>query len=229
MNTDTAATDAAGTVNEPSVNTAAPAGKISVGDTPVNADPNAPGFAVKYGDYSVLVSDLPPASLAYLLQNGFSQSMADAAALTKAQKMIPTGEKDAAGADVLRDMTDDEVAEKSKTLRDARFAKILSGTVAVRTGTAGPKPMGIEAVMHGIATERMKGKLAKFKLALPTGKDAAGNPKTIVVGGKPLTRADLIAAELAKYGTEIRTEAERRAATVEQEVELSESLDDILG
>ena len=56
-------------------------------DTHATGDtPNAAPFAVKYGDWQLTVDELPAEAVKYLLQNGFSQSMVDAAALSAKEK-----------------------------------------------------------------------------------------------------------------------------------------------
>lgn len=200
--------------------------KQSVGDTAINADPNAPGFEVKYGDWHVAVADLPPAAIAYLLQNGFSQSMTDAAALTKAQKFHPVPDGAPEGTEP-EPLSDEELEEKVFALRQARFERILAGTVAVRTGGAAKPVSNLEKVMQQVATERLRAALGKKGLTLPQGKDKQGNPKTLVVSGKPMTREELIAAFLAKNSDDVRAEAQRRIDDAKGED--AEELDELLG
>lgn len=193
----------------------ADAAKQSIGDTAVNVDPQTQTLV--YGDWSVKVADLPAKAIAYLLQNGFSQSMTDAAALTKAQKQDEHG----------NDLDDDTIAAKVKSLRDARFARIVAGEVGVRAG--GPKATGIDALIRTIAVERLRVQLAKYKLVLPSGKDKDGNAKTIKIGNEMLDRETIISRYVAKNGDELRAEADRRRAEAVDEAEMTENLDDILG
>jgi len=207
--------------------TAAEHTKESIGDTPIGADPNAPGFEVKYGEYHVPVSQLPPAAIAYLLQNGFSQSMTDAAALTKEQKhhKAPDGSEPGTLGEPL---TDAELEAKVKALRDARFARILAGTVAVRAGV--PRAVSaIEQVMRQVATEQLRTKLGAKGIVLPSGKNKDGSPKTLTVSGKAMTRDELIVAYIAKNDAAVRAEAERRIATTKEEAATSAELDEMLG
>lgn len=191
----------------------------SVGDTAVNADPAT--MTLQYGDYKVAVSELPAKAIAYLLQNGFSQSMTDAAALTKEQKHHKADDG------TLTPMSDDELDAKVKSLRDARFEKIKAGEVGVRVG--GPRGSSMDNLLRTVATEFMRAKLAKFKLTLPTGKDAAGNAKTIDIKGLgPMTREQLIAREIEKNGDAVRAEAERRRALAGEAVEEGEDIADAI-
>lgn len=172
--------------------------KESIGDTAINQDPAT--MTLTYGDYKVAVSELPAKAIAYLLQNGFSQSMTDAAAFTKKQKQDEHGV----------DLPEDEISAMAKEARDARFAKIVAGEVGVRVG-GGPRGNSFDTLVRAVAIESMRIKLAKYKLTLPTGKNADGSPKTIDIKGLgPMTRDALIAREIEKNGDAVRAEATRR-------------------
>jgi hypothetical protein len=132
------------------------------GDAQVDAPAASTPLVLTYGDYSVEAAKLPAKAIAYLLQNGFSQSMTDAAAFTKEQKTVK-GVDDAPD----RPMTDDEVAALAKTKRDARFAAILAGEVGVRVG--GPRVSPFDRTVRDIVDERIAAICSARKVALPKG------------------------------------------------------------
>lgn len=200
--------------------------KESIGDTPVGFTGELDDFIVKYGEWSIRWGDLPLAAKVYLAQNGFSQSMTDAAALTKAQKHHPAPEGSPAGT-LGEPLSDEELAAKVYELRSARFDRILAGTVAVRAGS--PKAVSqLDRVMAQVATERLKAALATKGIALPSGKDkATGQPKTLTVSGKAMTREELVAAYVAKNQDDVKAEAERRIGESKAAVDTGE-LDDLL-
>lgn len=201
--------------------------KESIGDTPTGFAGELTDLVVKYGDWSVRFGDLPVAAQAYLAQNGFSQSMTDAAALTKAQKCHPAPEGSPDGA-MGEPLSDDELSAKVHSLRQARFERILAGTVAVRAGT--PKAAtALETIMRQVAVERLRANLSKKGIALPSGKNKDGSPKTITVSGKAMTRDELVAAYIAKNGDDVKAEAQRRIDATKAEVDLGGDIDELLG
>lgn len=105
-----------------------------------------------YDRWSVNANDLIAKSVRYLLQNGFSQSMTDAAAFTKEQK---------AGKSA------DEIKKMADEARAKRFEAILAGTVGIRVG--GPRLPAIDRVMREIAEEMLRAIAADRKVAMPKG------------------------------------------------------------
>lgn len=77
-------------------------------------------------------------AVAYLVANGFNQSLTDAAAFTKAQK-------DGKSAN--------EVAQMAEDARSKRFDAILAGEVGTRVGS---RATPIERIMADIAEERVR-------------------------------------------------------------------------
>jgi hypothetical protein len=106
-----------------------------------------------YGTWSVNANDLPATAIKYLLQNGFSQSMTDAAAFTKAQK---DGKSEA------------EVTAMAQEARNKRFAAILAGTVGTRVG-GGPRLSPLERTMNDIVDERLAAICRARNVAQPKG------------------------------------------------------------
>jgi hypothetical protein len=151
------------------------------------ADGHEP-LVVRYGDtFKLDVSTLTgnPAALAYLLQNGYSQSMTDAAAFTKEQK---AGKSEA------------EVAEMAHKARQARHDAIIAGTIGARVGGAKLPP--VERVMREVAEERLKAIAVTRGVAMP---------KNVKGGAQTLTMAlDKI---LSRDPDGIRAEAETRIAS----------------
>lgn len=110
---------------------------------------------VKYGDnHSLRLADIAtnPKAVMYLLQNGYSQSMTDAAAFTKEQK---TGK------------TPDEVAAMAADARVKRHEAIRAGTIGARVG--GAKLPVIDRVMRDVAEERLKAIAVARSVAMPKG------------------------------------------------------------
>lgn len=125
-----------------------------------------------------------PATVAYLLTNGFRQSIIDAAALDKEER----AEHTAKGT----------LAEHIKGLRDKRFAAILAGEVG--SGARGPRLVGIDKVRRDVgqemATAAIKAALVKAQQAMPSKENFAA----------------LVDAWLAKPANSktVETEAQRR-------------------
>lgn len=148
----------------------------------------------KWGDYTMSPADVPAVSLFALAQRGFTHVLGnEVASALAAYKKTEEGAK----------ATEEALEAFAKEKRDAKVAQILAGTLGVRV-SGGPRQTGIEAVMRAIAVERLKAKLKKFDLSLPTG------DKTIEVAGTAMNRDQLIEAELRRSEAAIREEAERR-------------------
>lgn len=153
-------------------------------------------------------SDLPATSIFALVQRGLNHiSGNEVASQVAAWKK---GEEGSAA-------TDAQIEAYAKTKRDEKLEKIMDGSLGVRAASA-PRTTGIASVMHAIAVERLRAKLKKFDLVLPTG------DKTISVAGKDMDRGALIAAELRHGDAAIRAEAERRMAVEAGSAEALENL-----
>lgn len=119
----------------------------------------AQDLTVKYGDgdgWSLRVNDMSASTLAYLIENGFKQSMSDAAAFSK---------KDTEG------LSEDEIADKARDKRNARFDAILAGTVGTRSG--GARKKGLDRYISDIVVEQLKARSAQIGKPFPSGKGAA--------------------------------------------------------
>lgn len=86
---------------------------------------------------------------------------------------------------------------EAKSARAAVFAAILSGQWEVGS-QSGPRLKGLDAITRGIAVERLKAAFADRGHKWPSGK---GSAETI---------GTLVAKFLAKYGEDVRAEAQRR-------------------
>ena len=154
--------------------------------------------ALKHGDISISPADVPAMSLFALAQRGFTHVLGNevASALTAWRKSEEGIKADQGTIDAW-----------VKARREVKLEQIMSGTLGVRVSRGtGTRVSLIEAIMRSIAIERLRVKLTKFKLKLPTG------DKTINVAGKDMGRDALIEAELRHGAAAIRSEAERRMA-----------------
>lgn len=105
-----------------------------------------------YGRWSLDANSAKPETIAYLLQNGFSQSMTDAAAFSKSDKEGKTGE---------------EIAAMADAARQARFEAICAGTVGTRVG--GPRLSPVERATRDLVDERLSAICAARKVKMPEG------------------------------------------------------------
>lgn len=138
---------------------------------------------MQYGDWSAVIADLSPKAVAYLLQNGFSQSMTDAAAFSKADKAKAVEGKDEA-------KHDDILQNMATVARQKRYDAIIAGTVGHRVGS-GPKMSSINKVMRDVARERLKAAAASKGVKLPKGEALTALVEKMVAG----KHADTIKAE----------------------------------
>lgn len=163
----------------------------------------APTSTLTYSQWSVDANTLPAKAVHYLLSNGFTQSMTDAAAFTKEQKakFVEEGAKEGHDAET-------SVANAAKAARDKRFAAILAGEVGVRA--VGPRLPQIDRVMRDIAEEMLRAIAAERQVAMPKG--------------------DVLKAALdkilAKHADVIRTKAQAR---MDESKAMADDLGDILG
>lgn len=121
---------------------------------------DAPTSQLKYGEWTVDANTLPPKAVAYLLHNGFTQSMTDAAAFTKKQK-----------EEAVKDHPESEhetiLANMAKDARQKRFDAILKGEVGVRVG--GPRKSPLDRATDDIVDEMLAAIAAQRKVAMPKG------------------------------------------------------------
>lgn len=183
---------------------------------------NVFGTDLTQGDFKVSPEVITEKGLSYLLAYGFRQSVQDCiAGKAKELREEIVSDDDAAKLGLepgSRRYNDAEIASQLRDIQQARVAAIIDGTIADgRTGA--PRMTKLESIMNAVAVERLRAKLAKFKLALPSGKNKDGSDKTIRVNGKDATRDMLITAELNGKNKDgvpnmiaIKAEAEHRMA-----------------
>lgn len=169
-------------------------------DTSADTGAVAPSdnLSLEYGDWKTDAQALgwpagTPISkqLAYVMANGFKQSMTDASAMTKEQKAKALSDAQAANLGV--EITEAQAVEaKAHEQRTKRFADILAGSVGF--GGGGPKLPQIDRVMRDIAEEQIRAAVVKMGKAMPKG----DNLKT------------LVDKRLAVAGDAIRTQAQAR-------------------
>lgn len=147
------------------------------------------GLVLKYEGWSLDAATASPVTLAYCLQNGFHQSMVDAAAFSKEDK---AGKSEA------------EVTDMANVKRDKRFAAICDGKVNSRVG--GPRAKGLDKYIIEAANKAIAAFAAKSgKFKMPDGKGAA--EKLAVL------RTNWLAD--AKRAADVRTAAEAAMAADE--------------
>lgn len=142
--------------------------------------------------------------LAYVIANGFKQSMTDASAVTKEQKdkLLSEAQKDHP------DVTMEQVVEAHAIeQRNKRFADIVAGNVGV--GGGGPKLPQIDRVMRDIAEEQIRAAVVAKNLAMPKGDSLKA----------------LIEKRLSVAGDAIRAAAQSR---IDSAKAMAAELDDIL-
>ncbi len=146
-------------------------------------------------------------ALAYVIANGFKQSMTDASAMTKEQKDKALEAAKAANPDL--EITMEQAIEaKAHEARSKRFADILAGNVGV--GGGGPKLPQIDRVMREIAEEQIRAAVVAKGMAMPKGDNLKA----------------LIDRRLSVAGDAIRTAAQARIDAAKNAVA---DMEDILG
>jgi hypothetical protein len=145
-------------------------------------------------------------AIAYVIANGFKQSMTDASAMTKEQKA--KAHEEAVKANPGVEITLEQAVEaKAHEQRTKRFADILAGNVGV--GGGGPKLPQIERVMREIAEEQIRAAVvannAKVGQQKPDGKPYVEFPMP-----KGENLKTLIEKRLVVGGDAIRTAAQAR-------------------
>jgi len=143
------------------------------------------GLILKAHGFEVNPLDMNEKAIAYLLQNGFSQSLTDSVALAK---------KDTEGK------SDDEVKALKAEKMQKRFDAICAGEVGTRVG--GPRVVGIDKFVKLVATEWVTAWAASKGKKLPSGKGSAEKLAAIVAGY--MANPDRAA--------KVRAEAEKRMA-----------------
>jgi len=134
--------------------------------------------------------------LAYVIANGFKQSMTDASAMTKEQKAKALSDAQAANPGV--EISEAQAVEaKAHEQRTKRFADILAGNVGV--GGGGPKLPQIERVMREIAEEQIRAAVVAKGLAMPKGENLKSLvEKRLSVAGDAIRTAGQARIDAAK-------------------------------
>lgn len=144
---------------------------------------------LKYGDHQVMIADIAPKGLAYLVQYGFAQSLQDSVA----------GYAKRLRDDKEHPLTDDEIAAKVSEKMAERFADIVAGEVGIRSGA--PRLSGVEKIMRDVAREAIKAQVVAL--------NATGKKLTMPTGEK---LGELVEKYIAKHADAVKAEAERRMA-----------------
>jgi len=133
---------------------------------------------LKYGRWETDANTLPPKAISYLLHNGFTQSMTDAAATTREDKakVLREGGHE---ADAVKMESGDgkalstegatHLATAVDKWRQERFDAIMSGTVGTRVGGGGPRKDPLVRTMEDIAEERLRAHCSVKQVAMPKG------------------------------------------------------------
>ncbi len=170
-------------------------------------------LALEYGDWKTDAQVLGwpqgvalTKAIAYVIANGFKQSMTDASAMTKEQKAKAHADAIAANPGV--EITEAQAVEaKAHEQRTKRFADILAGNVGV--GGGGPKLPQIDRVCREIAEEQIRA-----AVVANNAKVGQKKPDGSAYTEYPMPKGDnlkaLIEKRLAVAGDAIRTAAQAR-------------------
>lgn len=121
-------------------------------------------FSAKHSDWTLTLDQLrnmPPKGIAYLLANGFTQSITDAGAISKDDKakLVDEAHKADPDGDWSEERDAEVVSNAVHQWRDERYADILAGKVGSRAG--GTRSTPVETIMRRLAEIEVKGALAK--------------------------------------------------------------------
>lgn len=156
-----------------------------------------------YGDVTVDTSTLPPASIDALLRRGLSHYLGN----EQASKLTSWKESEEG-----KTASDAQVSTKKAELIAGAMRALHEGTVGTRT--FGPRGTALETLEREVAWERLSPMLAKvpgYKASVF--KDGG---KLHITGRGDLTKAELIAAYIAKNAEAVRKEAESRVRARER-------------
>lgn len=148
-------------------------------------------LVLSHGDWEIdahTLLGMTTNGLAYLLQNGFNQSMVDSAALSKEFK---------------EGKSEKEIAAAIYEKKGARYKNILASAVGSRVG--GPRVVGIDKFVKDVAIEWIKAHATSKGLKMPKGEGAAEKLSAII---------DKYMTDEGRAGA-VRAEAEKRMAAVE--------------
>lgn len=169
-------------------------------------------FAVHYGKWSLGVNELrvmTPTAVAYLLANGFTQSLSDAGACSKDDKAKLVDEAQKADPDNPVN-ADEIVANAIHAWRDERFGDILAGKVGTRLG-GGPRGSAVETIMRQIATAEVKQALTVVR-SDGRNTQAVNAYKAMDKDGRAKTLKAQVEKYLASSGEKLRAKAEAEMA-----------------
>jgi len=159
-----------------------------------------PDFRMAFDGFSVTAGDLPLTSLRYLLQYGFAQSLQD---MSAAQIRAQAERK---GVEI----TDEEVSEALHARRADKVKNLLTGQIFAKRISA-PRADNFTKTIKVIVLERLQAACVKAGKKLPA-------QNTDAYGG-------LFSQYMAKFGDDVRTEAQRR---LDMALETTIDLDDLL-
>ena len=146
---------------------------------------------VAYGKYEIDFTAIPQTSLATLVRSGLAHKLGNEV----------SSKVGAAAKRAEAEGTEFNRAETEEAFRQAMLDAILAGTLGVSTRTpAGPKA---DTVLNKIVVAHIASILKAHKMKVPSG------DKTVEIGGRAYTRADLLATQMAKHGERFKAEAEK--------------------
>lgn len=149
---------------------------------------------ISWGDYKVVVGDLPEASILALMQRGFTHVMGNEVASSVSTAKAKRNED---GSAVFNDA---ELAVYEKDKRDEKFAAIMGGQLGVRAAGV-PKMAPLDKLIREIALAEIRAVAAAQKKSLPR---------------KAEELEPFIAKRLEKHGDRIRAAAEARIAELKE-------------
>ncbi len=161
-----------------------------------------------YGDLSFEIASLPASSINKLLKSGLAHFLGNEVASKVSTAKAKRAESD------LGPMNDVEIAEcKARFLAEA--AESLR-TGQVTHATRAPRGTAIDTVFNRLVTEKVKFLLNAQGISMPSGDKLVTLPN-----GATATRADLLERAKARYGEQLRREAEAEIAKRERDAKKS--------
>lgn len=129
---------------------------------------------VESGDFHMLASDMPLTTVAYLLANGFSQSLTDARTSAQAKVLEAAMKAAGAGADKaqVRESCKAEMETAGLEAMSKRYQALAAGTMVYGArGPNGPRKSPEEAYLWSRAEADGKATLTRKGIAHPKGKE----------------------------------------------------------
>lgn len=161
--------------------------------------------------YSAVLADMPMTSVVALAQRGFNHVMGNEVA-SKVKTYKDNTEND---------QSDAAIETFAKAKRDEFMAKIMAGTLGIRTVGAAVDP--VEAEMEKLAsaeiTEQLKANGIKWQRDRDaSGKVVKGSEAFVALSDGKFTRDELIERRLAKHGDRLRETAEKNIKARERKL-----------